>query len=884
MLTVVSVFMTAFSTAAFSADNEASSGVSEDETKLMNQESLGVLSAVGIITASDDGTYGLNQNLTRADLAVYAARMLGYNEAEITENTYFKDVPNYHWAASSVEKLVQRGIISPDTEYRPDDDATMLEVIKVMVGLAGYDTLAKAKGGYPTGYQSVASQIGILSGVDGDRGNTCLRYRAFEIMFNTMTIDALEQTIYGGETGKYEKTGETMLSLYHDIYKTEDKVNGVWGISLDEKEKPEKGNIRVGGRLMSSENIKNSESLLGHSVICYFRDNGTDKADRYEAVYLRANDNSVNINADEFESYSGDLVRYVDKTDKTRTAQVDPAAVVVKNGAVVSQDISDAFKLDYGTIELVGDSPYKTVIINDIKSVVCASVDSANQLIYAENGRYAPISIRDNGKRTIKIHQDGGLEVDSSVIKRGTLLSVVESEDYVDIAVSTKEMTVKIDSVTMDEKYPVIKCGDAEYKILPEVYASEKINIKPGASVKLQFNTLDVVGDVKTAAESAGEKWGYAFQMAKEYGLSGTIKLKMYTSDGELNTFYLTEQVRIDGDRYNLSRDNTLDTVAAKLEKPQIIVYKLNEDGEIKEIDTKEKGSTENENTLKLSMEWGEHTFVPWTLFQPMNYVESTTLVLAVPDDDEISSARAEDFSLSTIKNQITYQWSRKYECESYKLDGSKFIEDIVVMKKSGSVKRRMYDSGSYIFVVNDVIETVNSDGEVIYAIEAVDKAGSYVTYTMYKNAALRDDRAETGYLEVGKGDCVIASYQTDTELLALEIMYDASEKKWMGTTEGYRKNNIDADVRISMGYFYKFYGEYGTWSYPPNMGKAEDEGGKLTDVNVLVVENNGGRFNVRKGDSSELKAYVDAGDSCSKIITQAYKCQPRVVVIYNED
>lgn len=104
MLTVVSVFMTAFSSAAFGAENEAPKAA-EDESKLMNSESLGVLSAVGIITAFDDGTYGLDQNLTRADLAVYAARMLGYNEAEITENTYFKDVPNYHWAASSVESL-----------------------------------------------------------------------------------------------------------------------------------------------------------------------------------------------------------------------------------------------------------------------------------------------------------------------------------------------------------------------------------------------------------------------------------------------------------------------------------------------------------------------------------------------------------------------------------------------------------------------------------------------------------------------------------------------------------------------------------------------------------------------------------------------------------
>ena len=138
-----------------------------------------------------------------------------------------------------------------------------------------------------------------------------------------------------------------------------------------------------------------------------------------------------------------------------------------------------------------------------------------------------------------------------------------------------------------------------------------------------------------------------------------------------------------------------------------------------------------------------------------------------------------------------------------------------------------MWDSGNYIFVVNDVIETVNSDGEPIKAIEAVDRTGGYVTYTMYIKISPFDDRTETEILRSERGDCVIASYQTDTELLALEIMYDASEKKWTGTTTGYRKNNIDADVRISMGYFYKFYGEYGTWSYPPNKGISEDEGRK---------------------------------------------------------
>lgn len=882
MLAVVSVFMTAFSSAAFGAENEALKAA-EDESKLMNSESLGVLSAVGIITAFDDGTYGLDQNLTRADLAVYAARMLGYNEAEVTENTYFKDVPNYHWAASSVEKLVQRGIISPDTEYRPDDNATMLEVIKVMVGLAGYDTLAKAKGGYPTGYRSVASQIGILSGVDGVGGDTCLRYKAFEIMFNTMTIDALEQTMYGGETGKYEKTGETMLSLYHDIYKIEDRVNGVWGISIDEKEKPEKGKLRVGDKLMSSENIKNSESFLGHSVICYFRDNGSTASDEFTAVYIKDDDESIKINADDITEYNNYKLSYNDKKDKKSSLSIDSAAIIIKNGAVVSQNISKAFDIKAGTIELVGDSPYKTVIINEIQNVVCGSIDLTNSLIYAERGKIPPINVKENGERTVRLRQDSGMEIELSDISHGELLNVIQSENYVDISVSTQSLTVKIDSINVDDKYAIIKSGDEEYKIPINVYTAEKINISPGKSVRLQLNSLGIAADVGYSNGDAAEKWGYVYKVSAQRTFGCDINLKVYTSEQEVKIMKLADSVKMDEKKYDLSKESDANAVLSRLNARQIIVYKTNANDEIFNIDTGERSTAENENTLKCDLEWGMHNFIPWKLFQPMSYVEESTMVLSIPGDDEIDDAEESDFSVKSINDAIKFQWARDYKCAAYKFNGNSFVCDIIVMDLSSNQKIGMDESWNYLFVVDDVISTVNSKGDVVTAIDVCTREGAHAIYTMADNKPICDSRGGTGNRAVEKGDCVMAAFQTDTEMLELQIMYDASEKQWLGSLDGTnRRNGIGADNRVSLAYFSKFYGEYGTWAY--EIGGEAKEGGKLSDAPMIKVENIGGKIRIDKADSSALRSYEDAKSNCSKIIAQAHAGELNMIVIYEED
>ena len=91
-----------------------------------------------------------------------------------------------------------------------------------------------------------------------------------------------------------------MLSVYFDVYDIEDRVNGVWGISLDAKPALDKGDIRIGDTLISTGDVRNTDEYLGHNVICYYKDNGSNSKDKYSLVYIQNDDESIKIFSDDF--------------------------------------------------------------------------------------------------------------------------------------------------------------------------------------------------------------------------------------------------------------------------------------------------------------------------------------------------------------------------------------------------------------------------------------------------------------------------------------------------------------------------------------------------------------------------------------------------------
>jgi len=89
----------------------------------------------GIITAYTDGSFRLNQKITRSEMIVMLARALEILKTD-TEHTSFEDdaaIPN--WTKGAVAVLYEIGLVTgrEHNNFKPNDAATRAEAIVMII-------------------------------------------------------------------------------------------------------------------------------------------------------------------------------------------------------------------------------------------------------------------------------------------------------------------------------------------------------------------------------------------------------------------------------------------------------------------------------------------------------------------------------------------------------------------------------------------------------------------------------------------------------------------------------------------------------------------------------------------------------------------------------
>ena len=126
-------------------------------------EAVSYLSEQGILTGYGDGTFLPDNTITRAEAATIITRAAGLGDMLIYE-AKFTDVDYEHWAFANIIRVSDAGIIDGmgDGTFRPDDDVTYYQIIKMIVCMMGREAEAIENGGYPYGYADTAFYSGII--------------------------------------------------------------------------------------------------------------------------------------------------------------------------------------------------------------------------------------------------------------------------------------------------------------------------------------------------------------------------------------------------------------------------------------------------------------------------------------------------------------------------------------------------------------------------------------------------------------------------------------------------------------------------------------------------------------------------------------------------
>ena len=129
---------------------------------------VALLDSLGIFEGYEDGTYRLENNLTRAEftkVAIMASDARKSVSSAMSTSPY-ADVPHSLWSAPYIRLAAEKGYVNGylDSTFRPDLPITFAESTAVFLRLLGY-TNSDFGSNWPTGHMAIAKDIGLLDGI-----------------------------------------------------------------------------------------------------------------------------------------------------------------------------------------------------------------------------------------------------------------------------------------------------------------------------------------------------------------------------------------------------------------------------------------------------------------------------------------------------------------------------------------------------------------------------------------------------------------------------------------------------------------------------------------------------------------------------------------------
>lgn len=194
-------------------ENESTAKTEPENEILVLKTDIALLNDMGIMTDVEGGPF---DTVTREETARVVSKILGLENC--SEPCSFLDVDKSNPYLGNIGLLQKQGILLGDGDgnYRPKDEITYYEFIKVVVTLLGYEPMALSKdNGFPKGYLNVSEQIGLYIYPMGEDAPINKNDMA-KIIVKALGIPVMMQTSYGANA-EYQvmdgKDGRALITL-----------------------------------------------------------------------------------------------------------------------------------------------------------------------------------------------------------------------------------------------------------------------------------------------------------------------------------------------------------------------------------------------------------------------------------------------------------------------------------------------------------------------------------------------------------------------------------------------------------------------------------------------------------------------------------------------
>lgn len=755
ILSVILVMTMVVSTFAFAA---TFSDVTSDKNYY---EPVSVLSAFGIINGYEDGTFGPDKNVTRAEFSAMLMRTLGAANMGSPDpaGMPFTDLADASWAVSDIRTAYDLGIINgmSATTFEPNSNVTYEQALKMIVCALNYGAHAEqVQSTAPNqpwyhGYLQTAITLGLVNGVSYVVQQPAKRWEIAQMLYNSFEVKLLEKLEVSGGGVMYQESKETILGSKLGITKSRgeiiaDETNTIatdgataragFALILDS----------ITGKVVTvAKNNISVAGLLGKAVDYFYKADNYGENTLIHIIAKGGSSSSVKVNASDVNvitgSYSsGYKVEYYPSATATRPQilNVEPSPVISINGKVYSGLTANALMIEAGSLEFImTDGKYTKINVESLETYVVKSVNSTDKYIvdmFRPTGSNTLYLDDEDPNTVLSIKNSSNSNITLSGIAQYNVLTVRKGQGAaertsVDVTVSNKNISGVIKSI--DTSARTIDISGTEYYLSGYLvnYGSSVLDtINIGDNCKFY---LDTEGKVAYALKTASTTtyYGYIAGAANDTKMD-SVKIGLVSqkiSSVGAPYLYTAKKVKVDGETYTDSETILgLLEEAAKLSTAnldgngnkysQLIKYTLNSSGEISSIETALMGENESADD--------ETVFKAFSVNRPadkkMTYKNSSSDFIGASNSDKFRiNSNTQVFVIPTDRSEYEsygrksksfFKEGIKYIVEPYDVTGTLNVAGAVVVYETEETEATV-DHTTPLFLITEINQGYNKDG-----------------------------------------------------------------------------------------------------------------------------------------------------------------------------
>lgn len=678
---------------------------------------ISVLSQLGLLDNTEP-----NSDVSKKTLADGLAKLIGN---DIYTNIYFAD--------QDLSKPLRCG-----------------QAAMILIDVLGYTEQMRLTGKNTSdanAYMIMARELKLVSEAGLNQYSVLNVKQYAHILYQAVAKTAPLQQVSFGEKNEYKASkNTTLLSERMKIKIVEGVVYGTDAYSITGAGPQNEGYINIGGIVYSIDKGKDRSSYVGKYVRAYVQ----EEEDNICALIVFKNNDIIKISSVDIAKSSHSEIEYYEENRK-RTARLSEAVDVIYNRELLTSYTAADFEIpdsEYTLIDNNDDGKYEVVLIEHYLSRIVQEVAYTTGKILLKDGEI--LDINEYFDAGYKLYDAQGNAMDFSVLSRTQVLSclVARSGEYTHMVSSSHKVTGTLKSMREDNKY--ITIDEQEYECTENYLKNEKGNaeVKIGDRVTASFDITGKIVDIAVSGTDASA--GYLIKC----GLTSFEKYSVQILDenGKTRTIPLRDKVSVNGSR--MSSKELVETRFMKNGEVdrQLILFKENSNGEIANIETAEDKSalgSRGNNGFSLDYDFEKEGALRAInlngkkILGSKYVVRDNTVVFTVCTNDLDESYVQQGSSIPALTglNIKLYNVNNDYDIQYAVREFTRTVGSWV-------------DFWGDTYMVDSVYQTLNKDGEAVYALDM------YMPNGKKKTALMEDETITTNEWNIMSGDKSLSKIQ----------------------------------------------------------------------------------------------------------------------------